>query len=143
MAHIEQHQRGFTVVSHVQGRIYRQKPEQSTAARTQRTAVQRRKVCLLSARDARWLEEYGTAQPCFGAGCTHAHHTRKEIERMVAKGMLRWVGGSTNVATWPEDTRWISRRSNGFASMQLVDVGQLPNRRHLASTMAATARKLI
>ena len=140
MAHLQQVQTGLRVITHFQGRVYRQQPgqrrEHSTVARIRKAAVQRRRVCLLSARDSRWLEEYGVAQPCFGPGCTHAHHTRKEIERMVKAGMLRWVGDSRNVATWPEDTRWISRRSQGYATMQLVDVGQLPDRKHLARLTA-------
>ncbi|MGA7885282.1 MAG: hypothetical protein WCA44_06020 [Acidobacteriaceae bacterium] len=140
MAHISTVQTGFRVETHVHGRVYRQQPsrkrEQTTSARIQRKAVQRRRVCLLSARDARWLEEYAIPQPCSGPGCNHAHHTRKEIERMVKAGQLRWVGDSQNVASWPEDTRWISRRSQGFATMQLVDVGKLPDRKHLAQMKA-------
>ena len=134
LAHIQSVQTGLTVITHIQGRVYRQqrKREHSTASRIQPKAVQRRRVCLLSARDARWLEEYGVNQPCFGPGCTHAHHTRKEIERMVKAGTLRWVGDNSNVATYPEDRRWISRRSQGFATMQLVDVSRMPDRKHLA-----------
>jgi hypothetical protein len=136
MAHLQTVQTGFRVVTVVRGRVYRQQPSQrrqsSIATRIQPRSIQHRRICLLSARDARWLEEYGTAQPCFGPGCNHAHHTRKEIERMVKAGILRWVGEGQNVATYPEDRRWISRRSAGFAAMQLVDMRTMPDRKHLA-----------
>lgn len=136
MAHVQTTQTGLTVITHVHGRVYRNQPgrkrEQSTASRTAPKAVQRRRICLLSARDARWLEEYAISQPCFGPDCRHAHHTRKEVERMVKAGILRWVAGSQNVATFPEDLRWVSKRSAGFSTMQLVDVGKLPDRKHLA-----------
>jgi hypothetical protein len=136
LAHVQQIQTGLKVITHVHGRVYRQQPGQSriqtTAARIQPKAVQRRRVCLLSSRDARWLTEYQIAQPCFGPGCCHAHHTRREIERLVAAGILVWVGAGQNVATWPDDYRWISRRSGGFSVLQLVDMRRMPDRKHLA-----------
>ena len=139
MAHIQNVQTGLTVVTHLHGRVYRQQPgrkrEHTTASRTQANAIQHRRICLLSARDARWLEEYAISQPCFGGGCGHSHHTRREVERMVKAGILRWVGAGMNVATYPEDYRWISRRSGGFAAMQLVDMRRMPDRKHLARIM--------
>ena len=123
MAQLQTTQTGFRVITRVQGRVCRR--EQSTAARVGKKAVERRRVCLLSARDARLLEEYGVSQPCFGLGCHHKHYTRSQVEHMVKDGMLRWVGRSQNVAAWPEDRRWISKRSQGFAAMQLVDVSQM------------------
>ena len=123
MAHVQQVQTGFRVETHVQGRVYRQQPgrqrEHSTAARVQKRAIQRRRICLLSSRDARWLEEYAVNQPCFGPGCTHAHHTRKQIEQMVASGQLRWIGESRNVAAWTDPREWRGVRG----SMQLVPLG--------------------
>lgn len=128
MAHVEVVQTGFRVVTHVKGRVYRQQPsaqrkqpEQSLNSRIRGAAKQRRRVCLLSTRDANWLEEYGISQPCFGPGCTHAHHTRREIERMVAKGMLRWVGDARaqNVAAYVDPRHWKGVKG----SMQWVPLG--------------------
>jgi hypothetical protein len=130
IAHIETIQTGFHVVTHVQGRVYRQqagqrKPEQSLKARTGAKAKQRRRVCLLSARDARWLEDHGVSQPCFGSSCTHAHHTRARIEVLVKSGELRWIGESKNVAAWPEARVWKGVPSGGPMGpkvMQLVSI---------------------
>ena len=127
MAHIETIQTGNRVVTYVQGRVYRQqpsrqkRPEQSLASRLRHAAKQRRRVCLLSVRDASWLEDYGISQPCFGLGCTHAHHTRQQIEQMVASGQLRWVGDghSKNVAAWTDPREWRGVRG----TMQLVPLG--------------------
>ena len=128
MAHLESIQTGNRVITHVQGRVYRDqvgqrsgrhKREQSLASRTVTRAKQRRRVCLLSVRDASWLEEYGISQPCFGQGCTHAHHTRKAIEQAVKDGQLRWVGESKNVAAWTDPREWRGVRG----SMQLVPLG--------------------
>jgi len=132
MAHIETIQTGFRTVTHVQGRVYRQqvgqsqrKPEQSLSARTNLQAKQRRRVCLLSARDARWLEDHGVSQPCFGSACQHAHHTRARIAELVAKGELRWIGASKNVAAWHEHRVWKGVPSGGPMGakvMQLVSI---------------------
>ena len=124
MAHLESIQTGNRVITHVAGRVYRQqpgrkRPEQSLSQRTRHAAKQRRRVCLLSVRDANWLEEYGVSQPCFGQGCTHAHHTRKAIEQAVKDGQLRWVGESKNVAAWTDPREWRGVRG----SMQLVPLG--------------------
>jgi hypothetical protein len=134
MAEIQTVQTGFRVETHIRGRIYRPGVQrvQTVRARSQTRAMARRRICLLSARDARWLEEFAVSQPCTGPGCHHSHHTRREVERMVAAGILRWVGKSQNVACWPEDLRWMSRRSQGYAAMQLVDLGAMPDQRHLA-----------
>jgi hypothetical protein len=118
------------VVTHVQGRVYRQqagqrKPEQSLKSRTGVKAKQRRRVCLLSARDARWLEDHGISQPCFGSQCQHAHHTRARIADLVKRGELRWVGESQNVACWPEARVWKGVPSGGPMGakvMQLVSI---------------------
>lgn len=127
MAHVETVTTGFRVITHVRGRVYRhdgqkrKQPEQSLNSRIRGAAKQRRRVCLLSTRDAGWLEEYAISQPCFGPGCTHAHHTRKEIERMVKLGMLRWVGDAKaqNVAAFVDPRHWKGVRG----SMQLVPLG--------------------
>ena len=124
IAHVETIQTGNRVVTHVAGRVYRQqpgrkRPEQSLSQRTRHAAKQRRRVCLLSVKDACLLEEYGVSQPCFGPGCTHAHHTRKQIEQMVASGQLRWIGESRNVAAWTDPREWRGVRG----SMQLVPLG--------------------
>lgn len=76
-------------------------------------------MCLLSVRDAGWLEEHGVNQPCYGPGCTHAHHTRRQIEEMVKKGQLRWVGENHNVAAWTDPREWRGVRG----TMQLVPLG--------------------
>jgi len=128
LAHVETIQTGNRVTTYVKGRVYRQRPsrqqrrpEQSLNSRMRHAAKQRRRVCLLSVRDAIWLEEYSISQPCFGPGCTHAHHTRKQVEQMVAAGQLRWVGdGRTkNVAAWTDPREWRGVRG----SMQLVPLG--------------------
>ena len=128
IAHIETVTTGLRVITHVHGRVYRQQPgqkrkqpEQSLNARIRGAAKQRRRVCLLSTRDANWLEEYGISQPCFGPQCLHGHHTRKEIERMVKLGMLRWVGDAKaqNVAAYVDPRHWKGVKG----TMQLVPLG--------------------
>ena len=124
MAHVESIQTGNRVITHVAGRVYRQqpgrkRPEQSLSQRTRHAAKQRRRVCLLSVRDANCLEEYGVSHPCFGPGCKHAHHTRKAIEQAVKDGQLRWVGDSKNVAAWTDPREWKGVRG----SMQWVSLG--------------------
>ncbi len=136
MAHLETIRTGLTVTTFVRGRVYRQqqgqrreqrpRPAQSLQARMSLKAKQRRRVCLLSARDARWLEEYGVGQPCHGPGCTHAHHTRARINALVASGDLRWIGHSENVAAWPDARVWKGVPSGGPMGppvLQLVPVG--------------------
>ena len=136
VAHLETIRTGLTVTTFVRGRVYRQqqgqrreqrpRPAQSLQARMSLKAKQRRRVCLLSARDARWLEEYGVGQPCHGPGCTHAHHTRARINALVASGDLRWIGDSENVAAWPDARIWKGVPSGGPMGpkvMQLVPVG--------------------
>lgn len=128
IAHIETVTTGLRVITHVHGRVYRQQPgqkrkqpEQSLGSRIRTAAKQRRRVCLLSVRDANWLEEYGISQPCFGPQCQHGHHTRKEIERMVTVGMLRWVDEKTkNVAAYVDPREWKGVKG----SMQWVPLGQ-------------------
>jgi hypothetical protein len=128
MAHLETIQTGNRVVTHVQGRVYRDQVgqrsgrhqrEHSLASRTVGKAKQRRRVCLLSVRDAGWLEQYGVSQPCFGSGCTHSHYTRRQIEQAVKTGALRWVGTSQNVAAWTDPREWKGVRG----SMQWVPLG--------------------
>ncbi|MGA2890331.1 MAG: hypothetical protein ABSE51_19985 [Terracidiphilus sp.] len=119
----------MTVTTHVRGRVYRDQQgrasgrhrhEQSLKSRIGKTAKQKRRVCLLSARDANWLEEYGTNQPCFGDQCHHAHHTRKQVEQMVHAGQLRWLDPKTkNVACWVDPRAWKGVRG----SMQWVPIG--------------------
>ena len=127
IAHVETVTTGFRVITHVHGRVYRQQPsqkrkqpEQSLNSRIRHAAKQRRRVCLLSTRDANWLEEYGISQPCFGPECKHGHHTRKEIERMVKLGMLRWVDEKAkNVAAYVDPRAWKGVKG----SMQWVPLG--------------------
>jgi len=134
MAHIETVQTGFRVETHIRGRVYRnepgkgsqgpnQRPAQTLQSRMRPAAKQRRRVCLLSARDARWLRDHGISQPCFGPGCTHSHHTRARIEMLVKSGDLEWIGESKNVACWPDPREYKGARSGPVKTMQLVPVG--------------------
>jgi hypothetical protein len=132
LAHIETVQTGFRVVTHVRGRVYRNQPgrkigpEQTLKAKIKPNAVQRRRVCLLSAHDALLLESDGVSQPCHGPACRHGHHTRAKIESLVARGELRWIGEGQNVAAWPESKRWKGVPSGGPMGpkvMQLVVCG--------------------
>ncbi len=128
MAEIQTVQSGLRVITHIKGRVYRAQQgqrsnrhqrEQNLSARTSGRPPQRRRICLLSARDARWLMEYGISQPCHGPECLHSHHTRAQIDVLVKSGNLRWVGKGENVACWPDPREW---RGMGEA-MQLVPIG--------------------
>lgn len=81
MAHIEAQQTNGSVTTFVRGRVYRptwKKPTQTLSDRTRAAAKQRRRVCLLSAYQAKQLENWNQSQPCYGEGCRHAHFTRDE-----------------------------------------------------------------
>lgn len=128
MAHLETVQTGLRVVTYVRGRVVRSqdrgtRPVQGVHDRLRSAAKRRRRICLLSARDAELLEMFGVAQPCSGQGCRHSHHTREEMERMVAQGDVRWVGRTENVVAWRDARQLAVRRSAGVSTVQLVEVG--------------------
>lgn len=128
MAHLETVQTGTRVITYVQGRVYRhqggvRKP-QTLGVRIQPAARQRRRVCLLSANDAYFLESYSISQPCHGDGCRHSHFTRDRIEFLVHRGDLRWVGKNQNVAAWVNGREWRAKMSQGMNVMQLVECGR-------------------
>ncbi len=138
VAHVTMIQTGRRAITHVAGRVHcdqvgqrrqqngARKPEQGLRARMLHAARQRLRVCLLSARDARWMEDYGIVQPCVGPGCHHSHHTRVQIEALVQSGSLRWVGGAENVAMWAEARTWKGVPSGGPTGpkvMQMVAGG--------------------
>ena len=124
MAHIEQVSTGFHVITHVRGRVYRDKGrpsvEQSLRSRIRPNAKQRRRICLLSTEAANALEQFFVSQPCHGDKCTHAHHTRSRIVALVKQGDLRWVGAGENVAAWVDGRTWKGVPSQGYQTMQLV-----------------------
>jgi hypothetical protein len=128
MAHIETVQTGMRVITHVRGRIYRSQqmgpraPKVRTILST--TKKLRRTVCLLSAKEAEWLQDFGISQPCFGPQCNHKHMTRSEVEKMVKAGDVRWIGESQNVAGWYDPKHLVVRRSMGMIGcVQLRAVG--------------------
>lgn len=117
MAHIETVQTGLRVITHVRGRVYRHEAgvKNQPAPKLKPQAHRRRRVCLLDAKGAEWLETYGITQPCFGELCNHQHFTRARIDVLVESGSLRWVGGSENVATW-DDARYLAITPSGPVS---------------------------
>jgi hypothetical protein len=131
MAHLETVHTGMRVITHVKGRVYRHeqgrasaaRPHQSLKDRARISAAKRRRVCLLNAREAEWLEDYAISQPCFGPHCHHQHFTRSMIEPLVKAGDLRWVGDSMNVAAWHDPRQLVTRRSMGMSTVQLRAVG--------------------
>ncbi|MGA8730299.1 MAG: hypothetical protein WB608_16210 [Terracidiphilus sp.] len=127
MAHLETVQTGFTVVTHVRGREYRNRPGEpkhpQNLLRRMNKTKQRRIVCVLSARGAEQLEAWGINQPCHGPLCSHGHHTRARITMLIESGELRWVGKGENVAAWVADLNWKGVPSGGTSVrvMQLVN----------------------
>lgn len=45
-------------------------------------------------------------QPCFGAGCQHAHLTREHVGQLVRDGILKWCGTGKNVAAYSYARTW-------------------------------------
>lgn len=112
------------MVTMVRGRAYRNQPKRRIIARINPQPKLARMVCLLSAWEAEALERFGIAQPCFGAGCRHHHHSREDISQMVIEGVLRWVAGSRNVAAWKEARHLAIRPSGPVTCLQLVPIGR-------------------
>jgi hypothetical protein len=128
MAHIEQVHTGFKVVTHVRGRVYRDqgservRPSQTLKDRIKPLAVKRRTVCVLSAQSAAQLQEFNINQPCHGPECTHAHHTRNRIRRLIESGDLRWVGNGENVAAWVSDPNWRGVKSGEGGRVKVMQI---------------------
>lgn len=79
----------------------------------------RRRVCIVSADQARILEHWGVDSECGAAG-GHAHLSRTRAEMLQRDGALRFLGPSGNVATWAEARYLAVVPSGPVTTVQLV-----------------------
>lgn len=115
MASIDRIQTGVTTFEVHRGRIMRVQIQAST-----QPSKERRTVCVLSLAGATALTDWGIAQPCFG-NCTHSHHTRDLVERLVQAGSLRWIGRGKNIAAWIAGREWRAKPS-GYPAVKVMQL---------------------
>lgn len=125
LAYLDDAQPGRVLITKIRGREFRfqRKPEQTLRSRTAPAAPLRHRVCLLSARAAENLENWGMSQPCHGGSCRHSHHTREEIDLLEADGTVRYLAGR-NVAAWVQTRHLVPRKSGPVTVVQLVPIGR-------------------
>jgi hypothetical protein len=122
MAHLQAIQTGERIETHTHGRVFRfaakRREERGRVA-----SKEQRRVCVLSMAGARALEFYGASQPCYGPTCDHVHLTREHVEKMVADGIMKFIGRGRNVAGYTYGRTWKGVPSGeklGPKVMQLV-----------------------
>ena len=128
MAHFETVKTGDKIETRIRGRSFRFAPQRAKAKGLERPPAsrERRRVCVLDSHNGRMLECWGVDQPCFGPRCTHRHHTRDEVDKLVKDGILKYVAGSQrNVAVYTYARTWKGMPSGpggklAFKCMQLV-----------------------
>ena len=116
MAHFQRVQTGKRIDTRIQGRRFRPGHQQPASK-------ERRRICVLSAHNARMLECWGQDQPCQGPKCTHIHQSRDAVTALVRDGVMRWVGHERNVAAYTFGRTWKGVPSGGPMGckvMQLV-----------------------
>jgi hypothetical protein len=77
------------------------------------------KVCVLSRFAGRQLEHWDIQQPCHGRKCRHKHMRLDEVTKLVAQGVLRWIGPNMTIAAYTEHREWRRASSAGYTVMQL------------------------
>jgi hypothetical protein len=124
LAHFETIQTGNRVETHIRGRVFRYAPKQPKGLQRPPASKELRRVCVLDGHHGAMLERWGVDQPCHGPRCTHRHHTRAEVEKLVRDGILKYVAGSQrNVAVYVYGRIWKGVPSGGPQGakvMQLV-----------------------
>lgn len=55
------------------------------------------KICMLSVEEAGRLENYGQWPVCKG----HLHASKKEVDKLLSSGAVRWVGGEGTCVETP------------------------------------------
>jgi hypothetical protein len=118
MAEISITHTGHRMETHMRGRVFRFAKKR---ARGQRISTKEmRRICVLDGAAGHALEHWGITQPCHGPTCNHGHQTREAIERLVASGVLRWVGKGCNVAAYTQGREWRPAPSDHHTVMQFV-----------------------
>jgi hypothetical protein len=121
MQHLESAEIGNVMVTKVRGRERRAggiRPEVLATRQPLKLAGQ---ICLLSARAAEALENWGITHPCRHGG--HPHFSRSRVQAMVDNGDLRWLSGG-NVAAWKQARHLAVRHSGPVTCVQLVPIGR-------------------
>lgn len=118
MAHLTVTETSGRIETHIRGRVFRKSHKKSTAGR--QSSKEKRRICVMNARDGAGLEHWNQNQACFGPTCQHSHYTRDAVVSLIATGTMRWIGDGKNVAAFTQTRVFIPKSSGGMACMQLV-----------------------
>jgi hypothetical protein len=76
-------------------------------------------VCVMSDAESQRFHEVTIGHRC--TSTSHRHYSRKQVDILVERGELQWIGGHHKIAAWSQHKTWQKAPSGPVTVMQLLE----------------------
>lgn len=77
-----------------------------------------KRICVMSDAESQRFHDVTIGHRC--TSTSHRHYSRKQVDILVDRGELTWIGLHHKIASWTHEKTWAKVDSGGFSVMQLV-----------------------